>query len=85
MRDNDNTRPNDLTIDGDIFMVLVNAEGQHSLWPARKEIPEGWSCIGSPAPKADCLIFVEGNWTDMRPRSLRQAMEFGRTNSAPRS
>lgn len=75
MRNNDNARPNDLTIDGDIFTVLVNAEGQHSLWPPGKEIPEGWSCIGSPAPKADCLIFVEANWTDMRPRSLRQAME----------
>jgi uncharacterized protein YbdZ (MbtH family) len=43
MHNNDNALPNDITLDGDAFVVLVNADGQHSIWPARKEIPEGWS------------------------------------------
>jgi MbtH protein len=72
MHNNDNALPNDITIDGDAFVVLVNAEGQHSIWPARKEIPEGWSRIRPAAPKGDCLNFIEANWTDMRPRSLRE-------------
>jgi MbtH protein len=24
--------------------------------------------------RADCLTYVEENWTDMRPRSLRESM-----------
>ena len=72
MCNNGNADLNSLGIDGDLFKVLVNSEGQHSLWPAGKEIPEGWSCIGPLAPKANCLAFVEANWTDMRPRSLRE-------------
>jgi MbtH protein len=70
----DDERRDDLSIDGDIFVVLVNAEGQHSLWPAAKAVPEGWSTVHAPASKADCLAYVEANWTDMRPVSLREAM-----------
>jgi MbtH protein len=28
------------------FLVLINDEGQHSLWPGFREIPGGWSAIG---------------------------------------
>lgn len=27
------------------YKVLINEEGQHSLWPAFLHIPEGWSTI----------------------------------------
>jgi uncharacterized protein YbdZ (MbtH family) len=64
----------DLTIDGDLFIVLINAEGQHSLWPAAKAIPGGWSLAHPAAGKAECLAYVETHWTDLRPASLRQAM-----------
>jgi uncharacterized protein YbdZ (MbtH family) len=57
-------------IDGDSFLVLVNDEGQHSIWPAGLAVPDGWSRAAGPASKPDCLAFVETNWTDMRPRSL---------------
>jgi MbtH protein len=70
----DGERRDDLTIDGDVFVVLVNAEGQHSLWPAAKAVPEGWSTVHPAASKADCLAYVETHWTDMRPVSLREAM-----------
>ena len=58
------------------FLVLVNAEEQHSLWPVFAPVPGGWSiAFGDPdgADRADCLAFVEANWTDLRPRSLRDA------------
>jgi MbtH protein len=51
--------------------VLVNDEGQYSLWPENKPVPTGWrSCIvGS---RLECLAYVEQLWTDMRPLSLRR-------------
>jgi uncharacterized protein YbdZ (MbtH family) len=67
-------RVDDITIDGEVFRVLMNEEEQYSLWPAGKEIPAGWVSVYGPGGKADCLAFVETNWTDMRPKSLREAM-----------
>ncbi|MFI2204160.1 MbtH family protein [Streptomyces sp. NPDC020192] len=52
------------------FFVVVNAEGQHSLWPAFAEIPAGWSVVHGEADKTACLEYVAAHWTDMRPRSL---------------
>ena len=56
------------------FRVLANAEGQHSLWPAFAAVPAGWREVFGEASRAECLEYVEKNWTDMRPRSLREAM-----------
>lgn len=52
------------------FHVLVNDEGQHSLWPVFADVPAGWSIALSERDKQACLDYVEHNWTDMRPRSL---------------
>jgi len=57
------------------FLVLVNDENQHSLWPQFAEVPAGWKTVHGPAPRQDCLDYVEQNWTDMRPASLVAAME----------
>ena len=57
------------------FLVLTNAEGQHSLWPQAIAVPEGWTVVFGSAPRQDCLDYVEANWTDMRPKSLIEAME----------
>jgi MbtH protein len=73
-------RYDDITIDGDVFKVLVNAEGQHSLWPAGQPNPVGWTAIGPTGSKAECLAYVEAHWSDMRPRSLREAMERASTH-----
>jgi MbtH protein len=54
------------------FEVLVNHEEQYSLWPKRKQIPEGWRSAGKEGSKADCLQYVKEVWTDMRPLSLRK-------------
>ncbi|WP_328744926.1 MbtH family protein [Streptomyces sp. NBC_00285] len=54
--------------------VLVNDEGQHSLWPAFAEVPAGWTVAHGPAGRQECLDHVEQNWTDMRPKSLITAM-----------
>jgi uncharacterized protein YbdZ (MbtH family) len=57
------------------FYVLVNDEEQHSLWPAFAEVPAGWRAVFGSAGRQECLDYVEEHWTDMRPRSLRLAME----------
>ncbi|MFI6038020.1 MbtH family protein [Streptomyces sp. NPDC051315] len=56
------------------FHVLVNDEGQHSLWPVFADVPDGWRVVLGDAARDECLQYVEENWTDLRPRSLREAM-----------
>jgi MbtH protein len=56
------------------FYVLVNDEGQHSLWPAFADVPDGWDVVFGESTRADCLAYVEQKWADIRPRSLRDAV-----------
>ena len=58
-----------------LFKVLVNHEEQYSLWPDYKAVPTGWRETGQRGSKAECLAYVEREWTDMRPLSLRQSMD----------
>jgi MbtH protein len=53
-----------------VFSVLVNDEGQHSLWPDFAQIPAGWTVVHGPSTRQDCLDYIEANWTDLRPKSL---------------
>lgn len=57
------------------YFVLINDEGQHSLWPIFADAPDGWEVIFGEDGRQECLDFIEKNWTDMRPRSLIKAME----------
>ena len=57
------------------FLVVVNDEDQHSLWPAFADIPAGWRKVFGEASRADSLAYVEEHWTDIRPKSLREALD----------
>jgi len=57
------------------YKVLVNSEGQYSIWPETKPAPVGWEEVGPTGAKAQVLEWIEKNWTDMRPISLRASME----------
>jgi MbtH protein len=57
-----------------VYHVLVNDEGQHSLWPTFVEVPQGWTIVHKADSRAACLAFIEKNWTDMRPKSLIEKM-----------
>ncbi|WP_272933751.1 MbtH family protein [Streptomyces sp. PSAA01] len=57
------------------FLVLVNDEGQYSLWPSFADVPAGWETAHPEADRQACLDFIEARWTDMRPKSLIAAME----------
>ena len=56
------------------FIVVTNHEEQYAIWPNYKEISGGWKQVRDAATKDECLEFVQENWTDMRPKSLRDAM-----------
>ncbi|MFC5825234.1 MbtH family protein [Nonomuraea insulae] len=60
------------------YLVLVNDENQHSLWPADIDVPAGWTVAKSEDTRAACLEYVEQNWTDLRPASLIKAMDEAR-------
>ncbi|GGW82599.1 protein mbtH [Streptomyces lucensis JCM 4490] len=57
------------------FLVLVNDEAQHSLWPSFAEVPAGWTVAHGEDTRQACLDYVETHWTDMRPKSLVEAMD----------
>jgi MbtH protein len=57
-----------------LYHVLMNDEGQHSLWPTFLEVPAGWAIVHKSHGRAACLEFIGKNWTDMRPRSLIERM-----------
>ncbi|MGC9540852.1 MbtH family protein [Streptomyces sp. UG1] len=49
------------------YLVLTNAQGQHSLWPEAIAVPDGWDVALTASSRAECLAFVEEHWTDIRP------------------
>lgn len=57
------------------YLVLINHEEQYSLWPAFRDIPAGWTATGPRGKRRECLDWIDKNWVDMRPKSLRDAME----------
>jgi MbtH protein len=65
------------------FLVLVNDEGQHSLWPAFAEVPDGWAIVLDRSDRDTCVAYVNEHWTDLRPRSLIEAMASGHGEGAP--
>jgi MbtH protein len=54
------------------FLVLVNEEGQHSLWPSFAEVPSGWQQVYGESDRQSCLDYVETHWPDLRPRSVAE-------------
>jgi MbtH protein len=62
------------TIDNEnqVFHVVVNGEGQHSIWPDFRAIPDGWRATGFQGLKKECLDHIGTVWTDMRPLSLQR-------------
>ena len=56
------------------YKVVVNREGQYSLWLAHRENPCGWHDAGQKGTKRQCLDYINAVWVDMRPLSLRTHM-----------
>ena len=57
------------------FRVVLNHEEQYSIWPTARDNAPGWRDAGKQGTREECLEYIEQVWTDMRPLSLRQAMD----------
>jgi MbtH protein len=58
------------------YLVVVNYEGQYSLWPTFLVLPQGWTAVGPTGGREECLDWIEAHWTDMRPISLRSTVDI---------
>jgi MbtH protein len=56
------------------YLVLVNHENQHSLWPEPIGVPEGWRTVFGADTRDACLSYIEREWTDIRPAGLAGAV-----------
>jgi MbtH protein len=53
------------------FLVVVNDQGQYSVWPVQRKLPAGWRMVGEPASQECCLDRIDHLWIDMRPVGLK--------------
>jgi MbtH protein len=67
------------------YQVVVNSEEQYSIWPANSSPPQGWRAIGYQSARQSCLDHIQQIWTDMRPLSLRRAMEAAGSDPSRRA
>lgn len=65
-----------------LYRVVVNHEEQYSIWFADRECPLGWRDAGKTGMKDECLSYIDQVWVDMRPLSLRKAMDAGASMSS---
>lgn len=61
------------------FCVVVNQEEQYSYWFHDSPLPAGWDSTGFVGSQSECLVEIDKIWTDMRPLSVRKAIESGLT------
>ena len=61
--------------EGTTYKVVVNHEEQYSIWPSDRQNALGWRDAGKSGTKQQCLDYITGVWTDMRPLSLRRQMD----------
>jgi MbtH protein len=66
-------------VDGQ-FYVLINSEKQYSLWPGAIDIPAGWQ-EEFRGQHGECVGYIDTEWTDMRPESLRRQIQMGSASS----
>ncbi len=55
------------------YKVLINEEGQYSLWPAFLDVPIGWNIVYEEASRQSCLEYVEYNWKDLNQKVIKFA------------
>jgi MbtH protein len=53
------------------WIVLVNSQGEHSLWPACSAIPAGWREVGPEGTLQACSAWIDRHWAAMQPRAAK--------------
>ncbi|WP_315828559.1 MULTISPECIES: MbtH family protein [unclassified Bradyrhizobium] len=66
---------NILDDENQIYSAVINFEEQYSLWPMDRDPPKGWTRVGPQCNRQEVLEYIKSTWRDMRPLSLRKAMD----------
>jgi uncharacterized protein YbdZ (MbtH family) len=53
-----------------IYKVVVDHEGQHSIWPADRENPLGWSDVGQRGTEQECEDYIKAVGTKKEAEHL---------------
>lgn len=59
---------------GELYEVVVNGEGQYSIWRSDRVAPDGWEADGCTGAMDACLAHIAAHWVDMRPARVRSAI-----------
>ncbi|WP_051866262.1 AMP-binding protein [Streptomyces griseus] len=59
------------------WRVVLNDEGQYSIWWTDRELPSGWRAEGTSGARERCLARVQEVWADQRPAGLRRRAAEG--------
>jgi MbtH protein len=65
----------------ELYIVVMNHQGQYSIWPKDRALPAGWKEGGKSGSKDECLGYIQDVWIDMRPLRLIQKMEADKGSS----
>ena len=61
-----------------VFTSWSTTKSNNRLWPAPADVPAGGRVVCGEADRAACLDYIEQNWPDIRPKSLRERLAAGR-------
>ena len=70
--------------DESTYIVAVNDQGQHAVWPAELVLPAGWRQRSAVMPRRACLAAIAAAWPDITPVSVRRAGQRSRRGAEPR-
>ncbi|MFG2500372.1 AMP-binding protein [Streptomyces sp. NPDC048441] len=59
------------------WRVVLNGEGQYSIWLTDRQLPAGWRVEGTSGTRERCLARVQEVWADLRPAGLRRRTAEG--------
>ena len=61
------------SLPGDSYVVAVNDDEQHAIWPATLGLPAGWRPASAATSRQACLAAIAEAWPDITPASPRRA------------
>jgi MbtH protein len=70
------------------YLVLINDEGQHSLWPIFADVPDGWEVIFGEDGRQECLDFIEnvsGNGASGNGSAAAKKLNGSRASKTPKT
>jgi MbtH protein len=60
-----------------LYLTLMNANAQYSIWPTFIDVPSGWEIVRSPASRAEVLAWIDVTEARTGSESASTAAETG--------